>query len=45
MIDFVVASLAGKQKVETRGARQKKGNRIQKVEVESRKLFLSRMGW
>ena len=35
--DFVVASSAGKQKVETRGARQRKENRIQKFEVESRR--------
>ena len=35
--DFAVASSAGKQKVETRGARQKKENRIQKFEVEIRK--------
>ena len=35
--DFAVASSAGKQKVETHGARQKKENRIQKFEVEIRK--------
>ena len=35
--DFAVASSVGKQKVETRGARQKKENRIQKFEVESRR--------
>ena len=37
MADFALASSVGKQKVETRGARQKKENRIQKFEVEIRK--------
>ena len=36
LTDFVVASSAGKQKMETHGGRQKKENRIQKFKVESR---------
>ena len=43
--DFAVASSAGQKKLETRGARQKEENRIQKFEVESRKYFLSHVGW
>ena len=39
MTDFTVASSAGKQKIETSGGWQKKENRIQKFEVESRKSF------
>ena len=35
--DFMVALSVGKQKIETCGGRQKKENRIQKFEVESRK--------
>ena len=45
MADSAVASSAGKQKVETRGARQEKENRIQKLEVDIRKLFLTHVGW
>ena len=41
MANFAVASSAGKQKVETRGAREKKESRIQKFEVEIQKKFVA----
>ena len=37
LTDFMVALSVGKQKIETHGGRQKKENRIQNFEVESRK--------
>ena len=35
LTDFMVASSAGKQKIETRGGQQKKEIKIQNFEVES----------